>query len=59
MFYPWLVDESAATCVSEEEPVVLLARDNALPSNTAIDAIWLFPKHSRLRLSSICRLGHF
>jgi hypothetical protein len=60
MFYPWLVDKSAATCMPEEQSSAQLARDNTLPSyDTAIDAIWLFPKHSRVRSLSICRLAHF
>jgi hypothetical protein len=61
MFYPWLVDKGAATCVPEEECRAPLSRDNALPSyDTAIDAIWLFPAYSRrVRPLSICRLTHF
>jgi len=49
MFYPWLVDESTATRTPQEETGGVLAH-NALPSrDTAMDAIWLFNKRSRVR----------
>ena len=50
MFYPWLVDEVEALRAPEEETVGPWARFTSLPScNSAIDAIWLFNKRSRLR----------
>jgi hypothetical protein len=58
MFYPWLVDEAAATRGPEEEAIDPLAGDTALPSrDSAIDAIGLFNNRSRLR--SIRRFADF
>jgi hypothetical protein len=51
MFYPWLVDETAAPRTKEEEAVGPLARDTTSPGcDAAIDALGLFNKRSRLRL---------
>jgi hypothetical protein len=58
MFYLWLVDEAAATRTPEEETAGSSARDNALPNcDSAIDAIGLFNKRSRLRSRSVCRFA--
>jgi hypothetical protein len=56
MFFFWLVDERTP----EKEPGSPSVR-NAVPlsSATAADALFLFSKHSRVRSSSIPRLGHF
>ena len=56
MFYPWLVDEAAASRAPKEEAVRPLTRDTVLPScDSAIDAIGLFNKRSR----SIRRFADF
>lgn len=60
MFYPWLVDEGAAMRSPEERPADHLASDNTLPGcDSAIDAIGLFNKRSRVRWPSICRFADF
>jgi hypothetical protein len=60
MFYPWLVDEGAATLSLEEKPTDRLASDNTLPGcDPATDAIGLFNKRSRVQSPSICRFADF
>jgi hypothetical protein len=60
MFYPWLVDEGAATRSPEERPADRLASDNTLPRcDSAIDAIGLFNKSLRVHWPFICRFADF
>jgi hypothetical protein len=60
VFYPWVVDEGAATRTLEQAPAAPLASDNALPSrDSTLDAIGLFNKRSRVRLPSVCRFADF